>query len=67
MMPETHGPTAPPDPPALAACEHDWRIDPFVIYPTVPPMQRVVCAACGDSYLRQLTAQPLGVKTWPKA
>ena len=28
-------------------CDHDWRVNPHLIYTTNPPQRQLVCANCG--------------------
>lgn len=52
-------------------CEHDLRRDPFFMYPSNPPQERIVCSkpGCDHSFLRVIAASPHPHmrSTWPKA
>lgn len=40
----------------MAECEHDWRVNPFIVLPSSPPQYELVCAACGMK-------RPSGIRT----
>jgi len=49
--------------------EHDWRVDPYRILATSPPLRVHVCATCGAEkpglFIGQ--APSFDPATWPKA
>lgn len=50
------------------AHEHDWRVDPHLIYPTAPPQERLVCAECGAMSARRMGRPPSrDPRTWRRA
>lgn len=49
--------------------EHDWRVDPRVLLPGVPPAQRLVCAVCDEESSRPLELESVSDAPvdWPEA
>lgn len=56
---------------ANMGCDHDWRVDPGVIFSTCPPKQRLVCAICNEESARVAPNETLSPsrdpRDWPKA
>lgn len=51
-------------------CDHDFRINPFLILTTHPPTRQLVCVECGqtrNSYDKSIVNLSEDPKTWAKA
>lgn len=57
----------------MSDCEHDWRVNPFVVLPSYPPQRQLVCAKCDAKKASGGVIDPApwplsyDPRTWPRA